>query len=177
MTELSWVQIARQAIGTKEITGNKHNPNILAMWDLAFTATNQTASKDNPPWQNDETPWCGGFMGYVFAKAKLSHHIPKAFPMARAWAKSGTPLAKPAYGCVVVFSRNGGGHVGLCVGVDKRGNLMILGGNQSNQVNIMPIARHRAIAYRWCGTQPQPNPSRYKLPVYTNSGKVSTNEA
>ena len=50
-----------------------------------------------------------------------------------------TKLNNPAYGCIVVFSRAGGGHVGFLVGKDKQGNLMILGGNQSNAVNIKPF--------------------------------------
>nr|WP_303803578.1 hypothetical protein [Snodgrassella alvi] len=38
-----------------------------------------------------------------------------------------TKLYKPAYGCIVTFTRKGGGHVGFVVGKDTRGNLMVLG--------------------------------------------------
>jgi alpha-D-ribose 1-methylphosphonate 5-triphosphate synthase subunit PhnG len=34
-------------------------------------------------------------------------------------SKSGTKLAKPAYGCVAVKTRIGGGHVCFVVGKDK----------------------------------------------------------
>jgi uncharacterized protein (TIGR02594 family) len=50
-------------------------------------------------------------------------------------SKSGTKLAKPAYGCVAVKTRIGGGHVCFVVGKDKAsGKLVCLGGNQSNMV-------------------------------------------
>lgn len=175
--ELKWVAEARNHIGLSEIVGDKHNEKILEMWEVGFTATGQVERLKEKVWQNDETAWCGGFAAYIFAIVGLEKHIPKYFPTARAWAKVGTKLDKPAYGCIAVFSRKGGGHVGIVVGEDQKGNLMILGGNQSNQVNIMPIAKSRAIAYRWCGTQDKPYQSRYKLPILTSNGKLSTNEA
>lgn len=58
-------------------------------------------------------------------------------------------MDKPAHGCVVVFARQGGGHVGLLVGEDTAGNLLILGGNQGNAVNIRAFPRDRVLAYRW----------------------------
>ena len=49
---------------------------------------------------------------------------------AKEYAFAGKRLTKPAYGCLVVFTRQGGGHVGFVVGKDKAGNLLVLGGNQ-----------------------------------------------
>lgn len=176
--ELPWLAIARALIGTTEIKGNKHNPSIIQMWQTAFTATHQPTTS---PFSNDETPWCGGFMGYVFAKANLIHHIPKAFAMARSWISVGTKLTRPAYGCVVVFWRGSPtsptGHVGLVVGVDKAGNLMVLGGNQGDTVSIRPFTTSRVLAYRWCGTQVNPAPHRYNLPVLDSDGRVCCDEA
>ena len=171
-TELEWVAVGRSKIGTFEIKGAKHNPVIVAMWELAFQATNQKL------WiKDDETAWCGGFAAYCLAKANLSKHIPKDFYRAKAWAEAGTSLNKPAYGCIVVFARNGGGHVGIVVGKDQKGNIMVLGGNQSDAVNIKPFAVDRVLAYRWCGTQKLPLATRYALPLLNSNGQVSTNEA
>lgn len=174
-TELSWILNGRVRIGTHEIKGAKHSPLVLSMWEISFSATNQKC------WiKDDETAWCGGFVGYCLGKdnnSALTKHIPKDFYRAKSWANSGTALNKPAYGCVVVFSRTGGGHVGFVVGKDKKGNLMVLGGNQSDQVSIIPFDKNRVIAYRWCGTQKLPNASRYDLPILDSNGKVSTNEA
>jgi len=170
--ELEWLNVARPLIGTHEIKGAKHNPLIVSMFEVAFQATKQkTWIKD------DETAWCGAATAYVFAKAGLDKHIPKDFYRAKSWAASGTPLNKPAYGCVVVFTRNGGGHVGIVVGQDKKGNLMVWGGNQSDQISIAPFDKNRVLAYRWCGTQKLPASHRYALPVLNSNGKVSTNEA
>lgn len=178
MNELNWIKIARGYLGTREIKGAKHNPIVLELWRAAFKATNQPVTA---PFKNDETAWCGGFVGGVLAKAGLGKHIPKSFPMARAWLTAGTKLNNPAYGCVVVFwrgSRTGSsGHVGFVVGRDKAGNLMVLGGNQSDAVNIKPFAKSRVLGYRWCGTQSQPAPHRYNLPVLASDGRVSKNEA
>lgn len=171
-TELPWIKTARSLIGTREIKGAKHNPLIVEMWKAASAALGK-----NPAFRDDETPWCGGFVGFVMAKSGLGKHIPSLYPSARSWANAGTKLSKPAYGCVVVFTRNGGGHVGFVVGQDKAGNLMVLGGNQSDAVNIKPFSRSRVLAYRWCGTQAVPNSSRYQLPILRSDGKVSTNEA
>lgn len=178
MNELIWVQNARAKIGTTEIKGEKHNADILKMWEVAYKAKGQAVPT---PFKNDETAWCGGFMGYVFAVSDLAHHIPNHFPMARSWLSVGTPLDKPAYGCVAIFWRGskGGqyGHVGLVVGKDKQGRLMILGGNQSDQVNIMALDVGRVLGYRWLGKHALPHNDRYNLPVLVSNSKVSTNEA
>ena len=177
MNEISWVAKARTMIGTAEKAGKAENPKIVEMWQVGFTATNQANRLKDAVWRTENTPWCGGFMAWVMAKSNLAHHIPKSFPLARSWANAGTKLSKPAYGCVVVFSRGNMGHVGIVVGKDTKGNLMVLGGNQGDAVNIKPFAVSRVLAYRWCGTQSQPAPHRYKLPILRSNGRVSTNEA
>ncbi|MDO4700687.1 MAG: TIGR02594 family protein [Moraxella sp.] len=175
--ELKWLEYGRKLIGTTEIKGVKHNETVLALWQSAFEATDQPIPA---VFKNDETAWCGGFVGGVLADVGLGKHIPKTFAMARSWTKAGTKLDKPAYGCVVVFWRGNpkgaSGHVGFVVGKDKFGNLMVLGGNQSDKVSIVPFAKTRAIAYRWCGTQSHPAPQRYELPLLNSDGRVSKNE-
>jgi uncharacterized protein (TIGR02594 family) len=69
------------------------------------------------------------------------------FARAKSWLDWGKPCS-PVLGAVVVFGREGGGHVGFLVGQNDT-NWYVLGGNQSNAVNITPIARNRAIGYRW----------------------------
>ena len=178
MSELKWVAEARKYIGTKEIKGAKHNDLVLGLWRAAFEATNQPITT---PFKNDETAWCGGFVGGVLAKSGLGQHIPNSFAMARSWLNAGTKLNNPAYGCVVIFwrgSRTGSsGHVGFVVGRDKHGNLMVLGGNQGDAINIKPFSTARVLGYRWCGTQALPATHRFALPILASDGRVSTNEA
>jgi hypothetical protein len=49
-----------------------------------------------------------------------------------------------------VFSRDGGGgHIGIVMGQDAKGRLMVLGGNQGNKVSIAPFDRARVLGFRW----------------------------
>jgi len=84
-------------------------------------------------------------------------------------------LLKPCVGAIVVFSRDGGGHVGFVVGLDKYGNLMVLGGNQGDCVRISAFSFDRVIGYRWPSKFPKPE--RYRLPILNSDGTLSKNEA
>lgn len=162
----AWLATARQYLGQKEIKGPHHNPHILKWW------------KDiGAPFKDDETAWCGAFVGGVLSETGIKPVSGGA--AARAWSKLPVKLDRPAYGCVVVFWRNspssGLGHVGFVVGVDKFGNLMVLGGNQGDAVTIKPFDKGRVVGYYWPGVYPYED--RFKLPVLNSDGKLSTNEA
>ena len=163
LPELSWIAEARKHIGQKEIKGAKHNPFIVGMWSVIGAG-----------WFNDdETPWCGAFVGYVTKTSGLG--VAKNAARAKAWNDYGVKLNAPAYGCIVVFERDGGGHVGFVVGVDQNGNLMVLGGNQNDMIKISPFSKTRVLGYRWPSKYPAAG--RFKLPVLTSDGRLSTNEA
>lgn len=136
MSELPWIAEARKAIGIKEIKGSKHHPDIAQYWkDIK-----RGGIKD------DETPWCAAFVGAMLERAGIRS---TRFESAKSYLDWGVTLSDPQYGCVVIFSRSGGGHVGFVVGVDARGRLMVLGGNQSDEVNITPFDRSRVEGYRY----------------------------
>ena len=84
-------------------------------------------------------------------------HIPKsAFPpyqynWARAFAGLGQPAPKGCTGCVAVFSRGKGGHVGLVESWDANGNPVILSGNFNGRVDTAPHSLKKLIALRWIG--------------------------
>ena len=158
-TEPAWLVEARNQIGQKEIPGPKHNRWIVEGWKRLGAGW----------FADDETPWCGLFVAHCVEKAGLP--FPKTFPRALAWADWGK-TCPPAVGAVVVFKRQGGGHVGFLVG-ESLANYYVLGGNQSNAVNIMPLAKSRAVAIRWPASHALPNAG---LPKMTG-GVVSTNEA
>lgn len=160
-----WIETARKFLGTAEIAGPKSNPIIDGFWKVIGLK------------HTDDIPWCMGFV-----MAMLQH---SGYPfMKTGWARDGlkykgksgkvVKLEKPAYGCIVVFSRGSGGHIGFVVGVDKHGNLMVLGGNQSDKVTIAPFSKQRVLGYIWPGILPFPE--RYNLPILTSDGKLSTNE-
>ena len=162
--ELTHIDIARKYIGLKELGAANKHPTIDA-W-----------AKDlSGKWLIGQ-PWCGTFCAQVMKEAGLSSKVPKEFFRAKEWEKAGTKLDKPAYGCIVTFTRDGGGHVGFVVGKTKSGMLKVLGGNQSNAVTIQDFNPKRATAYRWVSTGSVPNEHHYDLLVLA-TGKISTNEA
>lgn len=162
--ELKHVAAARGYIGLKELQAANRHPTIDG-W-----------AKDlSGKWLIGQ-PWCGTFMAQIFKEAGLSSKVPKDFFRAKAWEEAGTKLAKPAYGCVVTFTRSGGGHVGIVVGITKAGMLKVLGGNQSDAVNIQDFDPKRVTAYRWVSTGSVPHAHRFELPVLP-AGRISTNEA
>ena len=162
--ELSHVAIARKYIGLSEIGATNKHPTIDA-WAKSLSGK----------WLIGQ-PWCGTFCAQVFKEAGLSAKVPKDFFRAKEWEKAGTKLDKPAYGCIVTFTRDGGGHVGFVVGKTSKGMLKVLGGNQSNQVNISDFDPKRVTSYRWVSTGVVPHDHRYDLPVLP-AGRISTNEA
>ena len=162
--ELGHIAIARKYIGSKEVGSTNQSPLI-----------NKWATELSGKWLIGQ-PWCGTFVAQVFKEAGIVGKTPKDFYRAKAWENAGTKLIKPAYGCVVTFTRDGGGHVGFVVGKTKTGLLKVLGGNQGNAVTIQDFDPKRVTAYRWISTGTVPHDHRYDLPVLP-AGKISTNEA
>jgi uncharacterized protein (TIGR02594 family) len=131
-----WLTEARKLIGLREVPGPASAPEIVQMWrDIK-----RGGIKD------DATPWCAAFVGAMLERAGVRS---SRYESAASYLTWGAKLAAPAYGCVAVFSREGGGHVGFVVGQTVTGDLLILGGNQSDQVNVRTFARSRVTGYRW----------------------------
>ncbi len=143
INEPAWLQLARQHIGTREIPGARHEPKILQWW----RAIRRAGIRD------DETPWCAAFVGAMLEQCGI---VSSRFEGARSYLTWGVPLAQPALGCIVVLGRDGGGHVGFVCGVDRAGQLLVLGGNQGNEVNVRAFPRARVLAYRWPQALPLP---------------------
>lgn len=158
--EPAWLIEARRYIGTREIPGARHEPKILAWWK----AIRRGGIKD------DETPWCAAFVGGCLEAVGL---VSTRFESAASYLSWGQRLEAPEVGAVVVFTREGGGHVGFVVGRDYAGNLLVLGGNQGNAVSIAAFARGRVTGYRWPAAVPLPEPAL--LPIA--AAKASTSEA
>ena len=160
MTNPKWLEVAESLKGTKEIPGPKHNPKIIS-WLRNLNAW----------WSEDETPWCGTFVAHCMKEANLP--IPKLWFRAKAWEGYGSLLRRDRLspGAILIFSRQGGGHVGFYVGEDA-GHYYVLGGNQSNEVNVMKLGKSRLTGSRW----PKDVPVLGR-PALMTGGKVSTNEA
>lgn len=134
--EPKWVELAKSMIGVSEVKGQTHNPEVLQMWkDIK-----RGGIKD------DETPWCAAFVGAMLERAGIKS---SRFESAKSYEVWGQPVASPCVGSIAVFSRTGGGHVGFVVGQDTSGQLLILGGNQSDKVCIRTFPRSRVTALRY----------------------------
>jgi uncharacterized protein (TIGR02594 family) len=162
MIKPAWIVEAEKHLGQREIKGPQHNPWIVKLWKLI----KRGGIKD------DETPWCAAFVGGVLEACGIQS---TRFESAGSYKTFGYYVPRAVYGCIVVFSREGGGHVGFVVGKDSKGRLLVLGGNQSNQVSIAPFDLSRVVAYRW--------PVNYLAqsfddpPLVVSSAASSTNEA
>lgn len=132
LVDFSWFTIAKRELGQREQPGLKHNPRILE-----YHAT--TTLKGT----TDEIPWCSSFVNWCMQQAGYTGTRSAA---ARSWTQWGQRLAAPVPGCIVVLTRDGGGHVGFYVGQDAK-NIRVLGGNQSDTVNIASYDRKRLLAY------------------------------
>lgn len=159
-----WLVRARRYVGQREIHGQRHNPLILRMWEAI-----------KAPFRNDETPWCAGFVGWNLEEEDI---ISSRSASARSYERWGQKLYKPAIGAIVVFwrgSRNGwSGHVGFITGIDRDGNLQVLGGNQKDMVRVDTFSRERVLSYRWPPGEPLPEEITKRVAV---TGTLSTNEA
>lgn len=126
------IQEAVKLYGIVETPGSKNNSTILA-W------AKEVGGKVSTDYVADSIPWCGLFMAVV---AKRADYEPPKDPLWALnwgtfgqWTKKGPKPNAPALGDILVFTRNGGGHVALYVGEDST-HYHILGGNQTDQVNV-----------------------------------------
>jgi uncharacterized protein (TIGR02594 family) len=96
-----------------------------------------------------ETAWCAGFVNSILQQNGLDGTKSLA---ARSFLDWGEEVSEPSEGDVVVLSRGRRdgwkGHVGLFQGFDADGNILILGGNQGDGVNITAYPADRLLGYR-----------------------------
>ena len=173
MTEPKWLTVARKKLGTREAPGRANNPTILG-WAkrLGLKILGITYNADS-------VPWCGLFVASVLDEAGVDllsegRNRMKIGVRASAWGTWGARLRpeRLAPGAILVFTRQGGGHVGFYVGEDDTA-YHVLGGNQSDNVTITRIAKTRLTGARWPVGYPV-NGSRVYL---SRNGSLSRNEA
>ncbi len=124
--------------GTIETPGPGNNPTILK-WATSIGYGNV--------YSKDEIPWCG--LTVAYAAQQAGYDIPTNPLWARNWLKFGFATAPAMLGDILVFQRGSAGHVALYVGEDKN-NFHILGGNQSDAVNIKTKPKKDLLGSRRC---------------------------
>jgi uncharacterized protein (TIGR02594 family) len=166
-----WVEAGLKFLGTKETPGSRDNRVII---DWARDEGGAIADT----YTHDEIPWCALFANMTLTKCGLKGtETLWALDFAGKWPS--VKLIGPAVGAFAPMVRNGGGHIGIVVGKDQHGNAMLLGGNQSDAVNIKPFARSRLNkGFWWPKSVPLPAEIGWDhLPIVQSDGKVSTREA
>lgn len=135
-----WLCIAEHEIGVREIPGAQSNQRILGY-----------ASSAGLEYEDDDIPWTGLFVAWVVSQADGDVVLPANPLAARNWLEFGAATAPPGPGDILVFwrgSRDGlAGHVGFYSGEDDT-HYQVLGGNQSNSVNIMRLPKDRLLGAR-----------------------------
>lgn len=132
------LEVALGEYGYKGILGPKTSIHILKY----FVLTGYSWVRD------DETPWCAAFVLWCL---KQSGTPVKGTLSARSFLSVGYHTDNPSLGDIVVLWRDSiqsaNGHVGFFIR-RTRDNVYILGGNQSNAVNILAFPTSRVLDYR-----------------------------
>ena len=175
--EVPWMETAEGYMGLREIRGRRHNKTIMG-W------AKQLGKFVDSVYKSDEIAWCGLFVAACLHQNGISAGFKNPLG-ARNWLKHGKSV-DPCYGSILVFwrgkKRGWQGHVGFYVSEDKN-YYHVLGGNQSNSVNVTKIAKSRLLGARWPKNYPTLH-ENVKSQIGKNGrinkrfdGAVSTNEA
>lgn len=166
MTEPRWMKLARTDLGIRETPGVANNPVLMKRFSSITKALGIVYNADS-------VPWCGAIMAWWMTQSGITP--PLIAVRAKSWATWGANIAadRIAPGAVLVFEREGGGHVALYVGEDST-HYHCLGGNQGDAITITRIAKSRCVARRW----PKGEPVNGKpVKLLASGAPVSTSEA
>ncbi len=158
--DLPWYAEARRLMGTREVPGPGSN-SVIENWADALGL----------PYRGDDIPWCGLFVAHCIGAALPDEPLPANPLGARNWIRFGQ-TCEPGLGSVLVFWResraSGKGHVGFYTGEDAEG-FYVLGGNQSDAVNVKRLAKRQFIGARWPAGTGVPAPRRVRLDLGSNA--------
>lgn len=126
-------------------------------------------------WLGDpsKAPWCGDAIETCIVKTLPEEVVPSNPFWAQGWATFGKSVS-PMVGAIgVIRWSSTSGHVGIVADFDeKRGRILLLGGNQSDKVGLAWFSLKKFIAFRW--------PKTYevrKYPPVNSSGETGTKGA
>jgi uncharacterized protein (TIGR02594 family) len=158
LSEPTWLETARKELGVSE----DNDPARVLEYHAADFLYAPTSTED---------AWCASFVNWVLAKNGIKGTgLPGALKF-RNW-EGGMTLDRPAVGSIAVFDRGKGkGHVAFVIGKKANGELLYLGGNQSDMVNIAPNPR-KPVAFIY----PKDLIPNYDIPVVdpANIGSMGT---
>lgn len=129
------LKMAASQIGVKEVKGRGSNAVVEEYLAYGF--------RSNKSGLKDDVPWCAGFVAWCLEKVGMGSTNSL---MARSYEKWGLSVKdKPLPGDIIVFYRNslssGQGHVGFYVASHGSSRAYVLGGNQSDSVNVTSYSK------------------------------------
>ena len=138
-----WMDTARGELGVRELPGAAHSDRVLEYLDVCRKDVG--GNLGNWGAGRDETPWCSAFVNWCLLRSGIEGTRNAA---ARSWLKWGRHETVMQPGCIVVLSRDGGGHVGFYVASDGE-RVTLLGGNQGDRVSVASYPLDRVVGVRW----------------------------
>jgi len=165
-----WLEAGLKLVGLREGAGSGDNQQII---DWAKEEGGDISKEYN----HDSIPWCALFANHILTHVGLKGtETLWALDFAGKWPS--VRLDGPAVGAFAPMLRNGGGHIICIVGKAANGNIMGLGGNQSDSVSVaqFPLSRLNK-GFWWPEGQPLPVVGIDKLPIVTSDGRVSSKES
>jgi uncharacterized protein (TIGR02594 family) len=166
-----WLEAGLKLLGTKEGAGGADNPLIL---DWAKEEGGDIAQS----YTHDSIPWCALFANHILTHVGLKGtETLWALDFAGKWPS--VKLDGPAVGAFAPMLRNGGGHIICVAGRAKSGNVMGLGGNQSDAVTLaeFPLSRLNKGFWYPAGVTLPAVTGLSTLPLIQSNGRLSGNEA
>ena len=126
-TQRRWMDVAQNELAVAEFNPGD-NPRIL-----------QYHAAVKSKFTSDAIPWCASFVSWCLQQVNVNEF---SSPSAAAWIGFGSKLTSPEFGAIAVYQRvqrDGRiqNHVAFVAGVDSSGDIILLGGNQSDMVSLM----------------------------------------
>jgi uncharacterized protein (TIGR02594 family) len=132
------MSVAAAEVGVHTFEPGKSNPRVT-----------EYHAHTNIRGYDDKASWCSSFVNWSLAQVGVAG---TQSALARSWLDWGTPLETPAFGCIVVLSRDDPaswkGHVGFFLQTDAQ-HIHLLGGNQLEQVREHFYPLGAVLGYRW----------------------------
>lgn len=149
-TGTPWYETMVALTGIEEVPGVGDNDTILS-WPRYIAKQYPEMSQYCAQYNHDEIPWCGLTVAICMAlngiRPQYGDTDVKRFLWADSWKYFGKE-SEAKKGAIMVFTRNGGGHVSLYEG-EEPGYYLIRGGNQSDMVNVTRMSKSKLTAIRW----------------------------
>lgn len=130
--------------GIKEFAGAKENSPTIMRWKKDVLPDSKT---------DEQYSWCGIFAHAMLKELGLDTLTVTEAAGARNYLKLGQATTEPQLGDLVIFQRGKGwqGHVAFFIRETPDKRIWVLGGNQSNAVNISAYSKDNLLGYRRVG--------------------------